>query len=186
MDEIFGSTNRIDTIIWQNNYGGGSKTKHVVHLHEYIVCFAKNINNVSALELPPDDAVLKYYKYRDDKYEVRGPYRLQPLATNSMDTRPNLRYPLYHEGNEVWPQKQWLWSQERALAAQANEELVFSEKNGRWTVNYKQYLNSADGVKRSSKPHSLITGIYTQAGTNNIKDIFGDGKAFDFPKPPDL
>lgn len=186
MDEIFGSTNRIDTIIWQNNYGGGSKSKHIVHLHEHIVCFTKNLQSVASLELPPDDSVMKYYKYRDDRYEVRGPYRLQPLATNSMDTRPNLRYPLYHDGNEIWPEKQWFWAQERALAAQANNELVFSEKKGRWTVNYKQYLNAADGETRGSKPYSLITGIYTQSGTKEIKDIFGNGKAFDFPKPPNL
>ena len=35
MDEIFGSANRIDTFVWQNNYGGGAKSNYVVHLHEY-------------------------------------------------------------------------------------------------------------------------------------------------------
>ena len=67
-----------------------------------------------------------------------------------------------------------------------NDELVFSEKNGKWTVNYKQYLNGADGTQRKSKPYSIITGIYTQAGTKAIKEIMGSGKAFDFPKPPEL
>jgi len=178
--------NRIDTFVWQNNYGGGAKSNHVVHLHEYVLCFAKNISTVGKIELPPDDNILKYYKYKDDKFETRGPYRLQPLATTSMDTRPNLRYPLYYEGNEVWPEKQWFWSKERAIEAQNNDELVFSEKNGKWTVNYKQYLNGADGSQRKSKPYSIITGIYTQAGTKAIKEIMGNGKAFDFPKPPDL
>ena len=185
MDEIFGAHNRIDTFIWQNNYGG-AKSNYVVHLHEYILCFAKNLQNIGKIELPPDDNVLKYYKYRDERFETRGPYRLQPLATTSMDARPNLRYPLYYQGIEIWPEKQWLWSKERALAAQENDELVFSERNGKWTVNYKQYLNGADGTQRKSKPYSIITGIYTQAGTKAIKDILGDGKAFDFPKPPDL
>lgn len=186
MDELFGAHNRIDTFIWQNNYGGGAKSNYVVHLHEYVLCFAKDIQNVRKIELPPDDSILKYYKYQDERFETRGPYRLQPLATNSMDTRPNLRYPLYYQGNEIWPEKQWFWSKERALAAQENDELVFSERNGKWTVNYKQYLNGEDGSQRKSKPYSLITGIYTQAGTKAIKDIMGDGKAFDFPKPPEL
>ena len=186
MDEVFGQHNRIDTFIWQNNYGGGAKSNFVVHLHEYVLCFAKNIDKVSKLELPPNDEVLKYYKYQDDKYEQRGPYRLQPLATTSMDTRPNLRYPLYYHGHEIWPEKQWFWSRERAEEAQANDELVFSERNGKWTVNYKQYLNASDGTKRKSKPYSIITDIYTQAGTKAIKDILGNGKAFDFPKPPEL
>ena len=186
MDEIFGSANRIDTFVWQNNYGGGAKSNYVVHLHEYVLCFAKNISTVGKIELPPDDSILKYYKYKDEKFGTRGPYRLQPLATTSMDDRPNLRYPLYFEGHEVWPAKQWFWSKERTLEAQANNELVFSEKNGKWTVNYKQYLNGADGTQRKSKPYSIITGIYTQAGTKAIKEIMGDGKAFDFPKPPEL
>ena len=186
MDEIFGSANRIDTFVWQNNYGGGAKSNYVVHLHEYVLCFAKNISTVGKIELPPDDNILKYYKYKDEKFDTRGPYRLQPLATTSMDDRPNLRYPLYYEGHEVWPAKQWFWSKERALEAQTNDELVFSEKNGKWTVNYKQYLNGADGTQRKSKPYSIITGIYTQAGTKAIKEIMGSGKAFDFPKPPEL
>ena len=186
MDEIFGSANRIDTFVWQNNYGGGAKSNYVVHLHEYVLCFAKNISTVGKIELPPDDNILKYYKYKDEKFDTRGPYRLQPLATTSMDDRPNLRYPLFYEGHEVWPAKQWFWSKERALEAQANDELVFSEKNGKWTVNYKQYLDGADGTQRKSKPYSIITGIYTQAGTKAIKEIMGSGKAFDFPKPPEL
>ena len=186
MDEIFGANNRIDTFVWQNNYGGGAKSNHVVHIHEYVLCFAKNINTVGKLELPPDENILKYYKYKDERFETRGPYRLQPLATTSMDTRPNLRYPLYYDGNEIWPEKQWFWSKERALEAQANSELVFSEKNGKWSVNYKQYLNSDDGTERKGKPYSIITGIYTQAGTKAIKAILGNGKAFDFPKPPEL
>ena len=186
MDEIFGAHNRIDTFIWQNNYGGGAKSNYVVHLHEYVLCFAKNITQVSNLELPPDESILKYYKYKDDRFDVRGPYRLQPLATTSMDTRPNLRYPLMHEGKEIWPEKQWLWSKERAEAAQARDELVFSENKGKWTVNYKQYLNAEDGTQRKAKPYSIITGIYTQSGTKAIREIMGDGKAFDFPKPPEL
>ena len=106
MDEIFGSANRIDTFVRQNNYGGGAKSNYVVHLHEYVLCFAKNISTVGKIELPPDDNILKYYKYKDEKFDTRGPYRLQPLATTSMDDRPNLRYPLYYEGHEVWPAKQ--------------------------------------------------------------------------------
>ena len=186
MDEVFGSANRIETIIWQNNYGGGSKTKHIVHIHEYILCFAKNAAMIGEITLPPNDAVLKYYKYRDEKFDTRGPFRLQPLATTSMDSRPNLRYPLYFEGNEIWPEKQWFWSQERAIEAQNNNNLVFSSKKGKWSVNYKQYLVDESGESRGSKPYSIVTGIYTQQGTKEIKSLLGTGKAFDFPKPPDL
>lgn len=186
LEELFGAPNRVETMIWKKSYGGGSKSKHIVNLHEYIVCFAKDIEKVGPIELSPDESALKYYKFQDNKYEQRGPYRLQPLATNSMDERPNLRYPLFYGQEEIWPEKQWQWSKERAEVAQANDELIFKKRGDKWTVSYKQYLRSTDGHERGAKPFSIIEGIYTQQGTNEIKAILGDGKAFSFPKPSDL
>lgn len=186
MDELYGFQNRIETLIWKKSYGGGAKSKHTVNLHEYVECFAKAKKNIDTLELPPSEDVLKYYKYKDENYGTRGPYRLQPLATTSMDERPNLRYPLIWKGEEIWPEKQWQWSNQRALAAQEAGELVFSKRDDKWSVNYKQYLKNEEGETRGSKMYSVIEGIYTQSGTNTIKEILGDGKAFDFPKPYQL
>src|SRR3569832_525345 len=41
-DEIFGAANRIETFIWKKSYGGGAKSKQVVNLHEYVLCFARD------------------------------------------------------------------------------------------------------------------------------------------------
>ncbi len=185
MDEVFGSTNRIETFIWKKSYGGGAKSKQVVNLHEYVLCFARNKEKIGEIELPPSEDVKRYYKFKDEKLATRGPYRLQPLATNSMDARPNLRYSIPFEAEEIWPEKQWQWSRERVLAALANNELVIKKVRGRWSVNYKQYLRDADGEERGSKLYSIIESVYTQQGTNELKIMFGDGKTFDFPKPPD-
>ncbi|MBF8963005.1 site-specific DNA-methyltransferase [Pontibacter sp. FD36] len=186
LEEIFGRQNLIETLIWKKSYGGGAKSKHVVNLHEYIFFYAKDITKISKLELPPDDSILKYYKFKDEKYDTRGPFRLQPLATTSMDERPNLRYPILYEGEEIMPEKQWQWSKERVYTALNNNDLVIEKKKGKWSVNYKQYLNNEDGEQRGRKLFSIIDGFYTQHGTNEIKRLFGDGKAFNFPKPPKL
>jgi adenine-specific DNA-methyltransferase len=183
MAEIFGSQNHLETLIWKKSYGGGAKSKHIVNLHEYIVCYARNIEKIPVLELPPNKKSLKYYKFKDSKYETRGPYRLQPLATNSMDPRPNLRYSILYEGEEIWPEKQWQWAKERVMTALADDELVIMKKKGKWTVSYKQYLKDDTGEERASKAYSIIEGIYTQQGTNELKAMFGDGKVFSFPKP---
>lgn len=103
-----------------------------------------------------------------------------------MDERPNLRYPIRFEGEEIWPQKQWQWSKERTERAFANDELVFTRKGNEVSVSYKQYLKDEDGDERGKKPYSIIERIYTQSGTNEIADIMGDGKAFAFPKPSKL
>lgn len=109
MDEIFGRKNFLSTFIWKKSYGGGAKAKWFVGLHEHIIVYAKNIDAFPEMFLPPDqEAVAKYYKYKDGKFADRGPYRLQPLATNSMDERPNLRYSIdIGGGREIWPEKQW-------------------------------------------------------------------------------
>ncbi len=185
-DLVFGGENLINTLVWKKSYGGGAKSKYVVNLHEYVLIYAKNISKVERLELPPSEDVLKYYKYKDDKFPVRGPYRTQPLSTNSMDDRPNLQYSIQWEGNEIWPEKQWQWSKERVEKALANDELVISNKSGKWVVDYKQYLKDEEGNVRSSKPYSVLIGPYTQIGTNEISDLFGNGKVFPFPKPSTL
>ena len=186
LEEIFGEENFISQIIWKKSYGGGSKTKHVVNLHEYALCFSKNKDSLLRLELPPNKETLKYYKYRDKKYKIRGPYRLQPLATTSNDERPNLRYGIPYNNEDIWPEKQWQWKRERTMAALENDELVITKKSGRWQINYKQYLRDETGVERSAKPFSILNGPYTQKGTAEIASWFGDSKVFSFPKPSAL
>ncbi len=43
MDEIFGRKNFLTTFIWKKAYGGGAKSKWFVGLHEYIHCYARNL-----------------------------------------------------------------------------------------------------------------------------------------------
>ncbi|MCK9413822.1 MAG: site-specific DNA-methyltransferase [Prolixibacteraceae bacterium] len=185
LEEIFGRKNCIETIVWKKSYGGGAKSKHLVNLHEYIFFYAKNIEAISELTLAHDESILKYYKFQDDKINDRGPYRLQPLATTSMDDRPNLRYPITFEGEDIWPTKQWQWSKERVVTALQNNDLVIEKKKGKWSVNYKQYLKSIGGVERGRKLYSIIEGIYTQQGTSELKALMPETK-FTFPKPPIL
>lgn len=184
---IFGEENRVETIVWKKSYGGGAKAKHVVNLHEYIWTYAQSLVDLPLLELRPDESVVKrYYKFEDSKVEIRGPYRLQPLATTSMDVRPNLRYPILYKGEEVWPEKQWQWGKDRAYAALENDELVFTETANGISVNYKQYLKSSEGVTRGAKLYSIVDKIYTQQGTNEVRNILGELGEFSFPKPTAL
>lgn len=186
LDEIFGEENFVESLIWKKKYGGGAKTKYYVGLHEYILCYVKNKDAISKIETPYKEEHRKYYKFEDERVSERGPYRLQPLGTTSNDFRPNLRYPIIHNGKEVWPEVQWQWEKERTEKANSNGELVFTEAGDSYSVNFKQYLYDEDGNERRSKPFSIIDGIYTQHGTNEIKRLFGNGKAFTFPKPSSL
>jgi adenine-specific DNA-methyltransferase len=84
------------------------------------------------------------------------------------------------------PEKQWQWSRTRTEEAQKNDELEFVHSEAGWSVYYKQYLYDEDGEERSSKLFSVLDGPYTQAGTDEMESIFGNGKVFSFPKPSKL
>ncbi|NJL54931.1 site-specific DNA-methyltransferase, partial [bacterium] len=186
LNEIFGEENFIDCIIWKKRYGGGAKEKHLVSLHEYVLFYAKNIEYVDPIFIPTaEEKIDRYYKQQDDNFEVRGPYRTHPLeATKSMGDRPNLVFPIpAPDGTEVMPKRQWLWGKERTFEALKRGELEFIRSNDKWTVHTKQYLRDENGTVRSSKAFSIIDDVYTQHGTNEIIDLFGDAQVFPFPKP---
>ena len=188
MDEVFGRSNFLTSFIWKKSYGGGAKAKWFVGLHEEALCYTKDLSKFPEMFLPPDpDVVKKYYKYQDERFAERGPYRLQPLATTSMDDRPNLRYPIILEnGEEIWPEKQWQWSKERSYQALADGELVISRRKGKMVVSYKQYLKDERGEERKRKPQTIIEGHYTQHGTYQSMELFGLQDKFAFPKPEGL
>jgi adenine-specific DNA-methyltransferase len=189
-DEIFGEENFIDNIIWKKRYGGGAKEKHLVSVHEYILAYAKDINSIGELFVPySQETIDRYYTQRDENYKTRGPYRTHPLeATKSMGERKNLVFRIpTPDGNQVMPKRQWLWGKERVETALAKDELAFSQdKDGNWTIHTKQYLRDENGTIRQSKAFSIIDDVYTQHGTNEIIELFGDAQVFSFPKPTGL
>lgn len=188
-DEIFGRSNYIDTLIWKKRYGGGAKEKYFVSLHEYVLVYCKNINSIGELFVPlTNESAERYYSKRDEKFETRGGYRTHPLeAGKAMDSRPNLVYPIpAPDGTEIWPKRQWLWSKERTYEALKNNELEITFGKEGWVVSSKQYLRDSDGSIRPAKMLSIIDDIYTQHGTNEMIQIFGNAKIFSYPKPSEF
>jgi adenine-specific DNA-methyltransferase len=189
-DEIFGELNFIDCVIWKKRYGGGAKEKFLISLHEYVLVYAKNINSLENFEIPlTEESIERYYKLKDSNYELRGPYRTHPLeATKSMGERKNLMYGIKAPDDTiVYPKRQWLWGEERAMEASKNGELEFiKSKDGSWSVHTKQYLKESNGEIRTGKPFSIVDDVYSQHGTNEIINLFGNAQIFSFPKPTSL
>ncbi len=189
-DEVFGEENFVDAIVWKKRYGGGAKEKYLVSVHEYVLVYARSLDELPELHIPlSKESITRYYTQEDEYSAVRGPFRTHPLeATKSMEDRPNLVFPISApDGTEVMPKRQWLWSKERAQAALASGELAFlRDRDGNWTVHTKQYLRDESGELRRAKAFSLVDDVFTQHGTNEIIDLFGDARIFPFPKPTGL
>ncbi len=184
-NEIFGADNRVETVIWKNKYGAGAKTVGFISAHEYVLVYSRMpIQNLTCeFEGPERD---KYNK-TDKNFDKRGPYRTQPLMTNSLADRPNLMYSIFYKGVEIKPRKQWVWSKERLEAAIDNDEVEFAlQKDGTYSVRSKSYLYDENGEMRRGKPTSVLNGPFNQVATEHVRELF-DGKAvFDFTKPYEL
>ena len=189
-NEIFGEENFIDPIIWKKRYGGGAKEKYLVALHEYVLVYCKNVANLDNFFIPLDkESIKRYYTNKDDKFNEKGGYRTHPLeGMKSFDSRENLNFPICApDGTEVWPKRQWRWGKEHVQKALENGEIEFNQtKSGEWILSSKQYLIEDNGDIRKTKPFTIIDDIYTQHGTNEIINIFGNAKIFDYPKPSKL
>ena len=184
-DEIFGEENRVETIVWKNKYGAGAKTVGFISVHEYILCYSKY--PISDLTSELDEEGKKRFNKKDDKFDKRGGYMTQPLMTKSLGDRPNLMYSIHYNGVEIKPRKQWVWSEERLLAAIANGDVEFSPQNdGTYSVRSKSYLYDEDGKIRRGKPVSILNGPFNQEGTQDIRRLFDGKSVFDFTKPSAL
>lgn len=182
-DEIFGESNFLTEIVWKNKTGGGAKSIGWIGLHEYILCYAKNLSKVEDISIPYSEKTASMYNKKDENYELRGPYATWPLDTTSMGDRPNLRFPILKDGIEIWPEKQWLWSKERVEIAQKNNQLLFNkQKDGSFKVRFKGYLKDENGYMRRGTPLSIFDGPYTQEGSRDFQELLPKS-IFPFPKP---
>lgn len=77
MDEIFGEENFVCNFIWRNkNTGGGSDKLRIDIESEYILCYSKNIKEISLNAKSIDS---ENYPYMDEYLSERGKYNLTDL-----------------------------------------------------------------------------------------------------------
>ena len=181
-NEIFSKENHCGTIIWKNKFGSGAMTSGFIGVHEYILVYSKKkIQNITRTLTQEERD--NYNKTRDTKFNIRGGYVTQPLAVTTFGDRPNLRYPIFYNGQEIWPKKQWVWEKRRMEKAIANDEVVFNlQKDGSYNLRSKKYLIDENGRERKGKPTTVISDVYTQNGTQDIRALF-DSIMFDYTKP---
>ncbi|PDX34571.1 methyltransferase [Helicobacter pylori] len=199
MDEIFGRENFVSCITHivkpeGRMYGQVAKT------HEYILVYAKNINNLIFNEIEKEGHA---FSYIDEKggFDLQGLENRNFRAFNGLNI-PSLRYGLFIDENqkdsngfmpvfgeyrdgltEVFPDSRngfdlvWRWGKEKAL--KENHSLVGVFKD-RLRV-FQKVRSNTTRAKSIFWDKSMIT----QKGTEEVKQIFKT-QIFDFPKPEAL
>ena len=81
MDEIFGSSNFITTILWQKVYSPKNSARHFSEDHDYIIVYAKRADSWKPNLVPRSEAQDSAYKNRDK--DPRGPWKTGDLSARN-------------------------------------------------------------------------------------------------------
>ena len=195
-DSVFGEYNFVANLIWSNKEGGGSSDSKLFRLkHEYILVYAKGIDDVTIKGVPISNE--DRYKQSDEYESTRGKYYLQKLGMGSIQYSESLDYPIETpDGSYVMPTDNnngkkacWRWSRKKFDWGVENGfvEIKKNSKN-EWIVYTKQYLNADnDGniISRSQRPMGVIETFSSTQGAKQLKNIV-ENAPFSYPKDTNL
>ena len=163
-DEIFCGKNFIAQVIWERAFSPVNLKKHFSESHDYIICYAKNIEVCVCNGLPRSTETDNRYSNPDN--DPRGPW-----MSSDMTVGPAIESKLYDivtpSGNVLKPSsgRCWLFTKERYAEMRADNRIWFGEKG-----------NNMPRVKK----------FLSQDAAQNLKLLF-DGKSFfDYPKSVEL
>lgn len=71
---------------------------------ENLIIEGDNLEVLKLLQKSYLGKIKMIYIEKDSKFPTRGGYLTQPLTTTSLGDRPNLRFPIIHNGKEIWVQ----------------------------------------------------------------------------------
>jgi len=188
--EIFGVGNFLSEFIWDGK-SGSEDDKFIRNNHEYIISYAKEINEIK-IGFKKKDIKKKDYSYADEN----GSYKLQLLRkwgdNSKQSDRPNLYYPIKDtEMNLLYPKLPngekgcWRWGKSKMEKA-LNNSLIEFKKNQKGILEAYEKIYFNDSTRHFMKYKSLIVNQGSMAsGTNELKAIF-NSKLFNNPKPSSL
>ena len=183
-DEIFGEENFVADFVWHNKRGGGNDSKFVAVEHEYVIMYAKNVNELSELFVPYSPQYLLRYKEEDeigkffwDTFKRKSGKQYYPI------TCPDGTVLQYDElGNPI----SWLRSEPRFKDDLAKGEIRIVKIKDNWSVQFKQRLPEGKKPRTIFLEESIFENQGTTAdGSAETLSLFGKN-VFDNPKPINL
>lgn len=184
MNEIFGEENFVAQIIWERAYAPVNLKHHFSESHDYIVCFARNIDLLDKLSLKRNEVADARYKNPDN--DPRGIWQSDNFSVGPANQK-NIYEIVTPSGRKILPPsgRSWLFSQERTNELIADNRVWFGD-NGSGVPRYKRFLSEVkDGVTPMTVWKYTDVG-HSQDATKEVKDLFDGVAYFDYPKPVKL
>ena len=183
-DEVFGNSNFVAQLIWQNKKGGGNDSTHIAIEHEYILTYAKNISLLGEFYESYSEDYIKRYKEKDDKgrffwdtFKRKSGKQYYPI------TCPDGTVLEYDEdGNAI----SWLRSKSR-FDEDVKAGEVRTVKNGdKWSVQFKQRMPLGKTPRSIFTTETVISDQgTTSTGASDVYEYFKKD-VFSNPKPVEL
>lgn len=183
-DEVFGASNFVAQLIWQNKKGGGNDSTHIAIEHEYILTYAKNISLLGEFYEAYSDDYIKRYKEEDeigryfwDTFKRKAGKQYYPI------TCPDGTILEYDEdGNAI----SWLRSKARFDSDIAAGEVRIIKIGEKWSVQFKQRIPLGKTPRSIFTTETVIDNRgTTSTGASDVYDYFKKD-VFSNPKPVDL
>ena len=183
-DEIFGAGNFVAQLIWQNKKGGGNDSKYIAIEHEYILVYARDIENLHDFYEAYSQDYIKRYKEKDDKgrffwdtFKRKSGKQYYPI------TCPDGTVLQYDEdGNPI----SWLRSRARFESDVKIGDVRIIKINEKWSVQFKQRIPQGKTPRSIFTTESVISDQgTTSTGAADVYEYFKKD-VFSNPKPVTL
>lgn len=183
-NEIFGEENLVEQLIWKRR-ANTPNDRFVGKIHEYILMYSKNIENLK-LYLQPRGAELDS-KYKNPNNDPRGSWFADNLSANGKGGRlvQSCVFPIKNPetGEEFMPpqNKCWLYNQEKINEMLKDGRIGFRESSG--APYLRRFLSEVR--QGSTLPTILLDKGFSVDSAKEIRKLF-DKDVFEFPKPTKL
>lgn len=185
MDEIFGRRNFVSTVIWQMIYTIKNTARNLSDMHEYILVYAKDIDQFQINLLPRDGKQDDAYKNLDN--DPRGPWKATPLHARNYYSLGEYEI-VSSSGRRLRPPSGTYWRVSKENFDRLNSDnRIWWGRDGTSVPAQKRFLSE---VKQGVTPSTLW--LHAEAGhngeaKNEIRALFGEtGETFLTPKPERL
>lgn len=188
-DEVFGEENFV-AIITREAIKGGSLSKNIRNVHDYILCYAKRLEEIDFSGIETDGIELNL-KDEHGRY-AKGRELNKWGAGSRREDSPSMFYPIPGpNGEDVYPirndgsEGRWRLGKEKMFQLLNNGNAIFEPRGDGTYIVYEKLRNDSPKIKQFT---TLFTQDYINAkGTEEIKKLFEKERAiFDFSKPTEL
>ncbi len=171
LDEIFGEENFVANVIWKRKRGRDNSARWFSKSHEYLLVFAKDLQQFNTNYLDLDEGTKEAYKNPDN--DPRGDYRM--LAVWARGTQGGVKYDFTNKEGQYFKERLWLFSKENLQKLDNENKLIVRGDN----LYRKLFIDENKG----KIPETIWDNTSNAANASDeIKSIFG-GIIFDTPKP---